>query len=188
MRRSLFFVLAFTISSLTFPAHAGDSLKDIIQARENVWAAAFNANDAAALGAIYEEDAVLIPPGMEPVYGRPAIEDPLVRDQLVRFLIEERVIALNGKRARIPALVSERPASIPLGGKLVRSEFNRRLNQFAVSIQGGNSAYYVGDAHAIDGGLWQRGYFNAFSSTIGGGTSQIQKNILGERVLGLPKS
>ena len=77
MRRSLFFVLAFTISSLTFPAHAGDSLKDIIQARENVWAAAFNANDAAALGAIYEEDAILIPPGMEPIYGRPAIEEAL---------------------------------------------------------------------------------------------------------------
>ena len=120
--------------------------------------------------------------------GRPAIEDPLVRDQLVQFLIEERVIALNARRAKIPALVAERPASIPLGGKLVRSEFNRKLNQFAVSIQGGNSAYYVGDEHAINGGLWQRGYFNAFSSTIGGGTSQIQKNILGERVLGLPKS
>ena len=40
---------------------------------------------------------------------------------------------------------------------------------------------------AIDGGMWQRSYFNAFSATIGGGTSQIQANIVGERVLGLPK-
>lgn len=78
MWRSLFLVLAFTVSTLPFPAYAGDSLKDIIQARENVWAAAYNANDAAALGAIYEEDAVLIPPGMEPINGRTAIEETLV--------------------------------------------------------------------------------------------------------------
>jgi alkylation response protein AidB-like acyl-CoA dehydrogenase len=38
-----------------------------------------------------------------------------------------------------------------------------------------------------EGGKWQRAYFNAFSATIGGGTSQVQANIVGERVLGLPK-
>jgi alkylation response protein AidB-like acyl-CoA dehydrogenase len=42
-------------------------------------------------------------------------------------------------------------------------------------------------ATAVDGGLWQRSYFNAFAATIGGGPSQIQANIVGERVLGLPK-
>jgi alkylation response protein AidB-like acyl-CoA dehydrogenase len=59
--------------------------------------------------------------------------------------------------------------------------------RLAVSLQGANAARFV-SADAIDGGLWQRSYFNAFSGTIGGGTSQVQKNILGERVLGLPKS
>lgn len=77
MWRSLILALAFTMSSLIFPAYAGESLKDIIQARENVWAAAYNAHDSAALGAIYEEDAALIPPGMKPVHGRPAIEEAL---------------------------------------------------------------------------------------------------------------
>ena len=45
----------------------------------------------------------------------------------------------------------------------------------------------MGDAQAVDGGKWQRSYFNAFSATIGGGTSQVQANIVAERVLGLPK-
>ena len=119
--------------------------------------------------------------------GRPAIEDPLVRDQLVSFLMEERGMALNNSRSKIPALISERPASIALSRKLTGSEWRRRLNQFAVTLQGANASRYVGDGDAVDRGRWQRGYFNAFSGTIGGGTSQIQKNIVGERVLGLPK-
>ena len=56
-----------------------------------------------------------------------------------------------------------------------------------MTLQGANASRYVGDGAAVEGGRWQRGYFNAFSGTIGGGTSQIQKNIVGERVLGLPK-
>lgn len=75
-----------------------------------------------------------------------------------------------------------------MSGKLISTEYGRRLNQFALSLQGANAAYYVGDALAHDGGLWQRSYFNAFSGTIGGGTSEVQHNIIGERVLGLPKS
>lgn len=119
--------------------------------------------------------------------GKPAIDDPFVRDQLVQFLMEERSLRLNGIRARIPALTSERPMSIPMSGKLMGSEFRRRLCRFAVSLQGNNANLYMGDDDVMDGGRWQRSYFNAFSATIGGGTSQIQKNILGERVLGLPK-
>ena len=45
----------------------------------------------------------------------------------------------------------------------------------------------MGDEDAVDGGFWQRAYFNNFSTTIGGGTSQVQANIIGEHVLGLPK-
>ncbi|HMM13890.1 MAG TPA: acyl-CoA dehydrogenase family protein [Parvibaculum sp.] len=120
--------------------------------------------------------------------GRPAIEDPLIRDRLVQFIMEERGQSLNSSRARIKALTSDRPASIAMSSKLVGSEYQRRLNQFALSLQGANAAYYVGDDLAYERGLWQRSYFNAFSATIGGGTSEIQHNIIGERVLGLPKS
>ena len=94
---------------------------------------------------------------------------------------------LNNKRAKIRALISEWPASIAMSRKLTGTEWRRRLNQFAVTLQGANASLCMGDTKAVDQGRWQRGYFQAFSGTIGGGTSQIQKNIVGERVLGLPK-
>jgi alkylation response protein AidB-like acyl-CoA dehydrogenase len=119
--------------------------------------------------------------------GRPAIDDPLVRDQLVRFLIEQQGDRLCTERARIPALNTERPDAIALSSKLRITEHARRLMQFAVSLQGGHAARWVGDALAPDGGKWPRAYFNSFASTIGGGPSQIQANIVAERVLGLPK-
>ena len=118
--------------------------------------------------------------------GKPAINDPFIRDQLVALMIESRGNELMGARAGIPALASDWPTSISMSGKLRSSEFRRRMCQFALSLQGANGARYVSD-EAVDGGRWQRSYFNAFSSTIGGGTSQIQHNIIGERVLGLPK-
>jgi alkylation response protein AidB-like acyl-CoA dehydrogenase len=119
--------------------------------------------------------------------GRPAIEDPIIRDQLVQFLIDDQGDRLTGARARFAALTSERPTAIAMSGKLRNTELKRRLMQFAITLQGANGVRWVGDAHAEDRGLWQRSYFNAFSATIGGGTSQVQANIVGERVLGLPK-
>lgn len=119
--------------------------------------------------------------------GRPAIEDPLTRDELVKLVIEAKGNALMGSKAKIPGLSQSYPNAVPMSGKLRGSELKRKMTRFALSLQGANGARFIGD-DALDGGKWQRSYLNAFSGTIGGGTSQIQKNILGERVLGLPKS
>ena len=119
--------------------------------------------------------------------GRPAIEDPLTRDELVKLVIEAKGNALMGSKAKIPALSQSYPNAVPMSGKLRGSELKRKMTRFALSLQGANGARFIGD-DALDGGKWQRSYLNAFSGTIGGGTSQIQKNILGDRVLGLPKS
>ena len=118
--------------------------------------------------------------------GRAAIEDPFIRDQLVQFSIESKSYQLMTARAGIPALATDWPAAISMSGKLRGSELKRRMCRFALSLQGANAARFVSD-EAIDQGLWQRSYLNAFSATIGGGTSEIQHNIIGERVLGLPK-
>ena len=71
--------------------------------------------------------------------------------------------------------------------KLVFSERTKDLSQFAMTLLGEDGAWYKDEPNAPDGGLWARSYLNAFSATIGGGTSEIQHNILAEHVLGLPK-
>ena len=119
--------------------------------------------------------------------GRPALEDPLTRDELMKLVLEAKGNQLMGAKSRIPALCEDWPTAIAMSGKLRGSELKRKMTRFALSLQGANGARYIG-SQAVDGGKWQRSYLNAFSGTIGGGTTQIQKNILGERVLGLPKS
>ena len=119
--------------------------------------------------------------------GKPALEDPLIRDQMVQFLIEAKSNALMGSKTKIPALNTERPTAIAMSGKLRGSELKRRFCQFAISLQGANGGRFI-SPEAVDGGKWQRIYFNSFSATIGGGTTQVQYNIMGELVLGLPKS
>jgi alkylation response protein AidB-like acyl-CoA dehydrogenase len=120
--------------------------------------------------------------------GRPVLEDPLVADEMVGFLMEIQALTLNGQRTQVPELIADRPQGIPLASKLMGTEMSRRLNDFAVRLTGVRGAYYVDEPEAADNGLWARNYLNAFSATIGGGTSQIQANIVGEHVLGLPKS
>lgn len=119
--------------------------------------------------------------------GAPALSDPATRERMVEVMIEIQSLALCRQRIAVPALTSDRPAGLPLSSKLMITEFARRVNAFAIGLTGARGAYYVGDENAVDGGLWTRAYLNAFSATIGGGTSQIQHNIVGEHVLGLPR-
>ncbi|MEH6591001.1 MAG: acyl-CoA dehydrogenase family protein [Halioglobus sp.] len=118
---------------------------------------------------------------------QPLLQDPVVRDELVKLIMEEKANVLGGRRAGISALTTDYPHSLPLSYKLRVSETARRTRQFSVNYQGASGALYVGDDEARQGGFWQRAYFNSFSSTIGGGTSQVQANIIAEHILGLPK-
>ena len=119
--------------------------------------------------------------------GEPVLQDPVMRDQLVKMIMEEKAIALGDRRAHVAALTSDRPGSLQLSHKLRTTEMTRRMRQFAINLQGAAGGLYVGDDEARQGGFWQRAYFNSFSATIGGGTSQVQANIVAEHILGLPK-
>lgn len=120
--------------------------------------------------------------------GAPALEDPAIREKMINFIVEIQSNDLCSQRLSIPALNAERPNGLPLSWKLMSSELARRINEFAVTLTGVHGAYYVGAPGARDNGLWAHSYLQSFSATIGGGTSQIQHNIIGEHVLGLPKS
>ncbi len=119
--------------------------------------------------------------------GQPAIEDPVIRDQIVTFIIQERIIALNRRRGEIPGLLGERPHALLLMDKLVKTEYMQKIAEFAVKIQGGHAGLYEGDPYAIADGFWQRYYMNSFGGTIGGGTSEVLRNIISERLVGLPR-
>ncbi len=119
--------------------------------------------------------------------GEPVLKDPIIRDRLVQLIMEEKALALGERRLNIAALTSDYPNSLPLSYKLRWTENSRRMRQFAINVQGAAGSLFMGDDDARQGGFWQRAYFNSFSATIGGGTSQVQANIVAEHILGLPK-
>jgi alkylation response protein AidB-like acyl-CoA dehydrogenase len=78
--------------------------------------------------------------------------------------------------------------AIPLMQKLVGSELSQRLADFGCELQGDDGALWVGEPEAVEDAAWQRAYLNSYAMTIAGGTSEILRNILGEKILGLPKT
>jgi alkylation response protein AidB-like acyl-CoA dehydrogenase len=121
--------------------------------------------------------------------GRFAAEDPVIRDRLVQLWIQEEGLRLTGQRARVAGLnMDDRPLATRLMNKLVYSELGQNLTEFACEVLGPDAALWLGDPCAPDKAEWPRAYMNSFGVTIGGGTSEVQRNIIGERVLGLPKT
>jgi alkylation response protein AidB-like acyl-CoA dehydrogenase len=120
--------------------------------------------------------------------GAPAAADPVLRDRLAQLWIREEALRLASLRWRIEGLNADRPLALRLMNKLVYSELIQDSGDLACQIEGPAAGLWLGDPDAPDKAEWPRAYMNSFGVTIGGGTSEIQRNILGERVLGLPKS
>lgn len=120
-------------------------------------------------------------------HGARAADDPVIRDRLMQLAIREEGFMLNQKRARVPAL-AEDMMRIPLQWKLAISELSQDAAALALDIEGAASSLYMADPNAPQSGRWPLAYLNSFGMTIAAGTSEVQRNILGERVLGLPKT
>jgi alkylation response protein AidB-like acyl-CoA dehydrogenase len=107
--------------------------------------------------------------------------DPLVRQKIAQHTIEARALQLNGYRAVTAVKRNGIPG--PEGSilKLMWSELNQRMTETAVDIAG--PAGQVGDGNG-----WKYQFLRSRANTIEAGTSEVLRNILAERVLGLPRS
>jgi hypothetical protein len=119
--------------------------------------------------------------------GARAWDDPLVRDRIAALAIRAEGFGQLGRRARVAALTDD-PMRLPLQQKVLVSELLQDIARAAVEIEGPFGSLYVGDPAAPDGGQWPLAYMNSYGFTIAAGSNEIQRNILGERVLGLAKS
>ena len=119
--------------------------------------------------------------------GKTAADDPVIRDRIMREIIREEGFRQSKRRTRVPELI-DNPMRIPLQHKLQQSEMMQEIAQLATEIEGAAGSLYIADPNAPAAGRWPMAYMNSFGFTIAAGANEVQRNILGERVLGMPKS
>jgi alkylation response protein AidB-like acyl-CoA dehydrogenase len=112
--------------------------------------------------------------------------DPVVRQKIAELWIGEQALALNGYRSLTRILRGGAPGPEGSTSKLFWSQLDQELALTATQVIGPYSQI-AGGAWAPDDGQWQFYELLARASGIRAGTTEILKNILGERVLGLPK-
>jgi alkylation response protein AidB-like acyl-CoA dehydrogenase len=113
--------------------------------------------------------------------------DATVRQQVARFYTELQAIKYSSLRQLTRQLQGDAPGPESSLVKLAASELNLRVVQFATALLGAAGQVISASEQGVDGGYWMHCALSTHLFTIAGGTSEIQRNILGERVLGLPK-
>ena len=115
--------------------------------------------------------------------------DPLVRQRLGSLIAEERIRAWTNARARAGRAIGRPPGPESSVGKVHSGELNQRIQVLAVDLLGPDAAAWATDAGGEPGSLPHEvhGMLRSRANTIEGGTSEVNRNIVGERVLGLPR-
>ncbi|MBI1848398.1 MAG: acyl-CoA dehydrogenase [Candidatus Rokubacteria bacterium] len=119
-------------------------------------------------------------------HGRAVTKDPVMRQKLAQLWIDTECLKYTGARGITRLLRGELPGPEASAGKMGWVETHQRLQELAMELQG-PYAQLRGSDWAVDGGLWQYTFLRSRANSIEGGTTEVQKNIIGERVLGLPK-
>ena len=119
--------------------------------------------------------------------GAPAAADPVIRQRLAQLVIDGEALRFSNLRALTRMLRGEPPGPEGSAAKLFWSEAVQRVLELMLEIEGPHAMLTQGSARAVDDGFWQLRFLRSRGDTIAAGTSEINRNILGERVLGLPK-
>jgi len=120
-------------------------------------------------------------------YGRPAADDPVIRQRLADLMIRVEAMKYHAFR-QLTDTIKRRPAGIGASvNKLVSTELNHDIAAMALEIMGSYGLLARSARHVVDRGSWPIEFMFTLGLVIGGGTSQIQKNIISERGLGLPR-
>ena len=120
--------------------------------------------------------------------GHPAAQDPITRQKLAQCYAEIEIMRWNQLRAFSRVTATGVPGPEGSIQKIFWSELNQRLQQIAQEVFGPYGQLLAGDKDAVDNGIWSYGYLRTRGNTIEAGTSEVQRNIIGHFVLGLPRS
>jgi alkylation response protein AidB-like acyl-CoA dehydrogenase len=124
----------------------------------------------------------------ESVNGERVIDNPVFRDRLMK--IQGRVLAMKCNDMRLLSARINKGQDAKLAGmivKLLGTELRHELESLAIDVMGEIGIAYGDNPYLRGNGSWQYQYMYFLGLIIGGGTSQIQKNIISERGLGMPR-
>jgi alkylation response protein AidB-like acyl-CoA dehydrogenase len=117
---------------------------------------------------------------------RARLGDPAVRQRLAQAHIEVEILRLQGYRSLTNLLRTGHPGNESSMEKVLGSETDQRLQDLAMSLFGSYGALRDGE-ESLGAGTIPRQFLYARSETIMGGTSEIQRNVIAQRILGLPR-
>lgn len=116
---------------------------------------------------------------------RGLIDDPVVRQGIADIYIRQRIMGFIGQRTRAALKSGRAPGPEGSIAKLAGALLSRRTSDLGIAIAGPAGQAWLADDR--QGSRWAAGVLSAPASRIAGGTDEVQRNIIGERVLGLPK-
>lgn len=119
--------------------------------------------------------------------GRAAVEDPRVRMRLAELAMRVHAMRYHSYRQLTEAARGRQPGIAASVTKLVSTELNHDIAAAALDLLGSFGTLTKRSPWAVERGYWMTEFLFTLGMIIGGGTSEIQKNIIGERGLGLPR-
>ncbi|HEV8312392.1 MAG TPA: acyl-CoA dehydrogenase family protein [Burkholderiaceae bacterium] len=120
------------------------------------------------------------------VNGRPAIEDGGVRERIASFHVREAGVRCTVQRMLTALARREEPGPEIAIGKLVLGTLVQDMTAFALDLMGAQGAV-MDPVHAPMAGVWQSEWLGSVVDRLGGGSDEIMRNVIGERILGLPE-